>query len=237
MSNPLLIHLTLFFILSDCLFITALFYFWLSLLIHRGQVFLNYFKNVKKSCEIFFWVLWEVILKVCFSSKLPRYCVLSFALHNFFMCPILLCFFTDWSIYLNSEFVDWQCDSQFPRFILSFFWVFNNWSIICYTAIYFIPLLPCSLLLEHVESMTECNSQHALLQRLPVSALLADTTSPRIYSPIMCTCACVRAYTHTHTIAARLFKIPCHLILMSMMQKISGKQSKKLLPKELLVVN
>lgn len=37
---------------------------------------------------------------------------------------------------------------------------------------------------------------------------------------------------HTH-IAARLFKNPFHLILMSMMQKVSGSQSKTFLPKYL----
>lgn len=101
MSEPLLIHLTLFF--SDLtafslqLFFTSGFLSWFL----RGQVFLNYFRNVSKSCEIFFWVLWEIIFKGMLFIWAAQTLYFFPLLCTTFSCPLLLSF-----IYGNSEFVN-----------------------------------------------------------------------------------------------------------------------------------
>lgn len=102
-SEPLLIHLTLFF--SDLtafslqLFFTSGFLSWFL----RGQVFLNYFRNVNKSCEIFFWVLWEIIFKGMLFIWAAQTLYFFPLLCTTFSCPLLLSF-----IYGNS--VCQQCD-------------------------------------------------------------------------------------------------------------------------------
>lgn len=144
-EQPLLIHPTSLFILADHLLITALFDFCLSLLIQTGQVFLNYFK----SCEIFFWVLWEMVFKgvlfiraaqILYSLLCSAQCC-TCSWHRF------LCL--DRSICLDSVYNRW-CDMPFSQSNSRFYVGFINSSLIVCKVVYFIPLL-CSLRLEPVE--------------------------------------------------------------------------------------
>lgn len=90
MNNPLLIHLTLFLSYLSAFSLQLFFTSGLLSWFVKVKSFLTILRMsrsvVKVSSEFCGW--W--FLKVCFSSELPRHYIFSFALHNFFMCPILL---------------------------------------------------------------------------------------------------------------------------------------------------
>ena len=110
------------FILTNCLFSSALFYFWVSLLI---EVMSSWMSKSPEKFSSGFCGRWY--LKVFFSLWVAQ--ILSFPLlcTVFSHAPCYCSLFFEWSIQLASEFVNRECDMQSPRVIHSLFCVgFHN---------------------------------------------------------------------------------------------------------------
>ena len=201
-SNPFLIHVTPFLsyptAFSFQLFCNSGF-----LSQFRGQIFLNYFKNVNKSRDIFLWVLWELIFRVNFSSGLPRSHILSFALDNFFMCPTWL-FSLPWMQTLSRLRVCQQTVwyANLPAnssFCVGFPVVVWFSAEVSTSYLFFLVLL---YLNQWRTWQTGISSMH-FCRGLPISAPKLVLYSRDYISQIL-QCYCTHVCIHTHTLHAEM---------------------------------
>lgn len=124
------------------------------------------------------YILGEVIFKGVLSSELSRYYILSFALHNFFTCPMWLLSFP-WLKHLSRLSLSTASTTRrSPGLVPTR-----------------VRVLPCPLRLEPAAQMRG-NSQDALLQGLLLLLLNQRFTHRHCISENTgCWCACVHAHT------------------------------------------